>query len=497
MEGELNPMRSQMRFLKASQLAELRERVAMFLSERGVELQHPGMLAMLADLGARVDRSGDLVRFPLKLQEKALQSVPRVFSLASPAKSEISASSASNPLLPIPHPQGGFYVCTGTGGRGYLDPETGEYRPLKLADVHTWGRLAGALEHVDLCAYPTPTDVPPETVDVHSLKALLQSTTKHVWIQPHTEQSLPYLLELCASRAGGKEKLKSYPLASIIACSLTPFRFKTMDIEVILQACDYGLPVHASSLPVIGGTSPITTVGTVLTAAIEVVAMVIMTQLTKPGHPVFALATALSMDMLSGRAIKACPEAIQANALGAQFLSEAYGLPVHTAGLTSDTFDTDGQAMVEHSLYGLMVAAAGATILGRAGELEAAKTLSPLQLIVDDEIVTALQRLRQLHGELNLEEKSTAWEDILAVRPGGHFLETEHTLRYCRGAFQPKLFVRRTRDAWSSAGGGTLIDRARERSRELLAGARGPEISAGKIEEMERIVAGADRALAQ
>jgi trimethylamine--corrinoid protein Co-methyltransferase len=494
MEEELILMLSRMKFLTDSEIAELREKVAIFLSERGVELEHPGMLEKAADLGAQVDRSNGLIRFPLKLQEQALQTVPRTFSLSSPV-AEAPSPGSSAPVLPIPHPTGSFYACTGTGSRGYLDPETGGYRLLTIADVHTWGRLVGALEHIDLCAFPTPTDVPPETVDVHSLNALLQSTTKHVWIQPHTEQTLPYLFELCTARAGGKENLKSHPLASIIACSLTPFRFKPMDIEVIAQACDYGLPLHVSSLPVIGGTSPITTVGTVLTAAIEVLAMVIMTQLEKPGHPVFALATALGMDMLSGRAVKANPEAMQANGLGAQFLTEAYGLPVHTAGLTSDAFCTDGQAMVEHSLYGLMVAAAGAAVLGRAGELEAAKTFSPLQLIVDDEIVAALQRLRQLQGELNIEEKSTAWEDILAVSPGGHFLETEHTLRYCREAFQPKLFVRQSRDAWTSDGGSTLIERARDRSRELLAGARGPEITAGRIDEMERIVAEADRAL--
>ena len=46
-----------------------------------------------------------------------------------------------------------------------------------------------------------------------------------------------------------------------------------------------------------------------------------------------------------------------------------------------------------------VVAAGGAVVLGRAGELEAAKTFSPLQLIVDDEIAAALGRLRQLRGE--------------------------------------------------------------------------------------------------
>ena len=72
-----------MKFLADSEIAELRERVAMFLSERGVELQHPGMLEQLEGCGARVDGSSALVRFPLKLQEQALRSVPRTFSLAA------------------------------------------------------------------------------------------------------------------------------------------------------------------------------------------------------------------------------------------------------------------------------------------------------------------------------------------------------------------------------------------------------------------------------
>jgi trimethylamine:corrinoid methyltransferase-like protein len=210
---------------------------------------------------------------------------------------------------------------------------------------------------------------------------------------------------------------------------------------------------------------------------------------------VFALATALAMDMRSGRAVKASPEAMQANALSAQFLTEAYGLPVHTAGLTSDSFAADGQAMVEHSLYGLMVAAGGAVVLGRAGELEAAKTFSPLQLIVDDEIAAALGRLRQLRGELSLAEEATAWEDILAVSPGGHFLETEHTLRHCRDAFQPRLFVRQSRDAWAGEGEKTLIDRTRDRFKELMASSGRQEVDSATIEAMERIVAEADRAL--
>lgn len=46
-------------------------------------------------------------------------------------------------------------------------------------------------------------------------------------------------------------------------------------------------------------------------------------------------------------------------------------------------------------------------------------------------------------------------------------------------------------------GGRTLIARAGDSFRELLAGAGQPEIPSSRIEEVDRIVAEADRALAQ
>jgi trimethylamine:corrinoid methyltransferase-like protein len=150
--------------------------------------------------------------------------------------------------------------------------------------------------------------------------------------------------------------------------------------------------------------------------------------------------------------------------------------------------------MTEHSLYALMVAAAGASILGRAGELEAAKTISPIQLIVDNEIVGMLKRL---HRGIELSEETLAWEDIQTVTPGGHFLETAHTLRHCRDAFQPRLFLRQSRDGWESKGRPDLIARAQEWYRELMVEAKEPQIPDSMREEMDRIVREADLALAQ
>lgn len=471
--------------LSKSEIAELTERVMQYLAEKGVKVQHPSVLVILGQAGAQVDYGAQIVRFPRELVEAALKKAPKSFTLAAPIpKSDLA----------LPHPKGDFYTCTGTGARGIIDPESGDYRGLTVSDVRRWGRLVNALDNIDLCAFPTPTDAPPETVDIHSLRALLENCEKHIWIQPHTEETLPYIFELAAARAGSRESLEERPIVSIIACSLTPFQFKSMDIEVIVQACQYGIPIHASSLPVIGGTSPITIAGAVLVAGIEVLAMVIIAQIIRPGIPVIGLATALNMDMQSGRAVKASPEAMLVNAASAQFIREAFQIPTHTAGFTTDTFQPDGQAMTEHSLYAFMVASAGASILGRAGELEAAMTVSPIQLIVDNEVVGML---KHLHRGITFNAEALAWGDIQAVAPGGHFLETEHTLRHCRDAFQPRLFLRQPRDEWDAIGCPDLITRAQEQYRELIADAKQPEILDSVREEMGRIVQEADLNLVQ
>jgi trimethylamine:corrinoid methyltransferase-like protein len=175
-----------------------------------------------------------------------------------------------------------------------------------------------------MCAFPTPTDTPPQTADVYSLRALLENTSKHIWIQPHGEASLGFLIDLVIAKAGGEENLKKRPIASIISDAMTPFGLKSLDGEIILQSCRYGIPIHASTLPVAGATSPITLMGSVIVAGIEVLMQLVIAQIVKPGIPVIGLSGLLNMDMLTGRTLKTSVQAIQGNAAFVQFMREAY-----------------------------------------------------------------------------------------------------------------------------------------------------------------------------
>jgi trimethylamine:corrinoid methyltransferase-like protein len=461
------------------------EKVLTYLSEYGVKVQHAGVLKILSTAGALVDLQTEMVRFPRDLVQQLLDEAPRNIKLA-----------AVDPCLDleVPCAPGGFYTCTNTGARGVIDPLDGTLRDVTVEDVRKWGFLVEQLANIDMCAVPTPTDAPPETADVHGLGALCTSTRKHVWVQPHSASTLPHLFDLAIGRSGGKAQLKKRPCVSFIVDSLTPLQFKAMDLEVILRASRLGIPIHACSVPILGGTAPITPEGAVLLACMEVLAIVLIAQAIDPGTPVLGLATSLAMDMQTGQALKAHVEALRTNAACTRFIKQVYKIPAHICGMTTDNDRIDEQGQAERCLGGLTMAVSGADIVGRAGELHAAKMISPVQLTMDDELVAMI---KCLNTPLAANTDTMAWEDLLAVGPGGHFIAQPSTLRSCRTTYRPKIFKPDTGKVPKSDDMKNAIERARQRTLDLWKTNPDPEwINQDTAAELERIVSQADGELA-
>ena len=426
-----------------------------FLENRGIVIEHEEILNMVSQKGATVDFYNQLVRFPEKLIRKCIESAPRRFSLAAP-----------NPEYDVmlPSPSDHFYVCTNTGARGIVDPQTGQYRLMTTTDIRKFGHLVDQLPHINVCAVPTATDAPPETVDIHGLRALLESTQKHIWLQPHTEKTLPYLFELATARSGGIENFEKRPNVSFMVTSLTPYKLKRMDMEVILHATRYRAPVHVCSVGTTGGTSPITPIGTVVLCFIEVLCQLAITQIVQPGTPVLGLVSTLVMDMQNGIARKGNPDVARMNAASAQLIREICGIPAHINGMTTDSLVSDGQAQIERCLNGLYVAERGVDIMGRAGELEGAKTASPAQLIADNEIAAIIKQMTQ---PMVMNEDTLTWEEITSVSPGGHFLNQPSTLKFCRDGYRSRLLMSPSREDWIKQGGDDYMITAQKKARKF------------------------------
>ncbi|MCZ7675110.1 MAG: trimethylamine methyltransferase family protein [Roseovarius sp.] len=234
-------------FLSDSEVEWLKERVEDVLADYGVAILHPDAYERFLAAGATPGTDANRVRMPRELIREAMAAVPKSVRLGG--KQE-------HYNIDLPRADRGFVMRTGTGGHGYVNPRDASYRKMDLDAVSEIAAVASTLDEVGFIAHPFVHGVPEVTSDIHSYGRLIARTPKHVWMQPYQWENVDYLMRIAAIAAGGEEQLRANPITSCITCSFTPLEFKYMDTHVIIKAGEYGIPLHACSLPSSGGTAP-------------------------------------------------------------------------------------------------------------------------------------------------------------------------------------------------------------------------------------------------
>ncbi|MDM8539989.1 trimethylamine methyltransferase family protein [Desulfococcaceae bacterium HSG9] len=475
---------SKFNYLTDEQTGLMRDRVFDLLADYGVKLDpHPELFDLLSGVGAKADRDSGMVKFPRQVMKDLLALAPVSFNLGArnPEKS-----------LTLPRPDGTFYGRSAGGCPGWIGPETGEHEKVTAKKLADWVHIINHLDQINLLSMLFCDDAPINTADVHALAVLLKHTDKSIWVQPYSTDSVEYLISLGKTAAGGGEELAANPVISMIVCSLTPRTFKTMDLEAIIQSAKAGVPIQACSLPGSGGTSPVTVPGTVLLATAEILAMTVIAQAVKPGAPVIGCPIIFSTDMRTGRSLQSSVESMRAACMAVQFIKKAFGLPTHNYGCGSDSPIVDQQSAAESAMLTSWMAASGQDILGGAGQLEVATTASPLQLIMDNEV---LAMARRMVAPVRLDDDQMGWEAITKTSPGQHFMTSSHTFKHCREGFNPKNFTRMARDVWERDNSKMLMERIREDYKRMMilenTAAASPELA----REIDAIVQAADKKL--
>jgi trimethylamine--corrinoid protein Co-methyltransferase len=148
-------------------------------------------------------------------------------------------------------------------------------------------------------------------------------------------------------------------------------------------------------------------------------------------------------------------------------LAEFYNLP-SASWMCTDSLLDDEQSSMEKMLTALAHALGGVGVIWGMGQLETEKTLSPVQLVMDHEVVLALRRLEQ---GMPVEEESLAFEAVRdVVEKGEDFMSHPHTMAHFRRELSGSPLLNRVnRQEWLSRGGTTLAARAQKRVDEILA----------------------------
>ena len=296
--------------------------------------------------------------------------------------------------------------------------------------------------------------------------------------------------------AGGEQNLKSKPVITMLESPVAPLKHPEVLTDTIVACGKHGIPLEICSMPIAGATGPVTLAGSLLMSNVEMLAAVVYGQLTNPGMPMIFAPRIMVMDMSSGYALTGSVENALLVTAGVQLAKEAYHqCPVNMHGPYTDSPTSDCQAGIENTYFSLMPAIAGVDILTGAGHLQGGLVVNFAQLVIDDELVGMINRVREGFA---VDDEMLGFDAIKDCVTSGNLLTHPHTLRHYRdNTFRPKLLSRLARANWLSEGSKTMSDRAVEKVKSLLANHQPTPIAADKEIQISELLKEADSKLIQ
>jgi len=429
------------------------------LSRTGIKIAHgERLLKALKKKGCDVDLEKETVRFPSYLVEEGLRKA-----------SKRTVIHARNPKYDCKLDGRHVYFATGTETTNTVDLENGEWRPSTKNDLEKLTRLIDALEGLNIVGtITTSLDKPANVRCLHDYEAVLNNTEKPCGFNLYPPELAGYLLdrliEMAVAVAGSEKELKQRPSIGGFFCTESPLKLEGVFVETALKLASMGFPCGIASMPMGGATAPATLAGTLLMANAEMLSGICTVELLYPSTPISCTYLPASLDMRYGTTGWG-PEAML-QAAAAVEISRYYGLPVHVFGIACMANVVGVQSGIESVMSGISAVLAGADVLYGAGDLGDGMAASFERLVIDNEICKALPFLVQ---GVKVSDETLALDVIHKVGPGGEYVSQKHTLEHFRKEyFYPELADTRSYEAWRKAGAKTLVEKAKEKAKEIL-----------------------------
>jgi trimethylamine--corrinoid protein Co-methyltransferase len=446
------------------------------LRHTGVRFHHDGALEMLEKAGAFVS-DGNLVKFPARLVDSALASVP---------ERVIMCDRQGEPAMYLEGQN--VYFGTGSDCLNLLDPETGEHRKFNKEDLIDAYRLCDALPHIHfVMSVGIPADVDPVlTYDVQ-MALMLEHTTKPLVFVTDDLASCRRAIEMAAAAAGGDEALREQQHILLYSEPSSPLQQSETAVDKLLLMAEHELPVVHSPGPLMGGTAPITPAAGLVMSLAEILSALVVHQMMNPGAPFVFGAGLHHMDMKSTQICYGGPEFQLTKAAVAE-LGRWYGMPTWGYAGCSDAKVMDEQAAAEAMLSVLMAKLTGANLIHDVGYMESGLTTSFEMIVLTDELVAMTDSI--VKG-IEVSDETLMLDEIHEVGPGGHFLDTDATMERFQDFWYPQLMSREIRETWLERGGSTLGERLKEKVRRIISNHRSQPLAGEKKERVREVLEGA------
>jgi trimethylamine--corrinoid protein Co-methyltransferase len=399
------------------------------LEATGVAMQSNETLRFLAGHGCEINTGDKRVRFPRDLVHQCLEKVPSSFLLK-----------ARNPEHNLDI--GDDRLCfSNSMGMKTVDLDTWLSRVPTREENETAVKVLESLETVSYIAPYTPymeiEGVPPAMVLLEGMATKLRLASKAV------SSAYQFDSELFAIRMA---EVVGIDLLGAVSVS-SPLTYDKAACRVLHRWVEAGFPICIGSGAIMGANGPVTVAGATILNNAELLAGTVLAQLIKPGIGVLVADFVHPMDMLRGTPVFGAVEcAIHGTVFEQAF--RRYGIPtIQWYGFGSSK-KIDFQSGYERSMLTLLGALSGSNVIEMHGAIYGELTWHPAQAVIDEDVIGWIKRY--LNG-VQVDDETLALDLIKEVGPKpGYYLDTEHTLRWCRkGQFLPKVADRTSYHEWA------------------------------------------------
>lgn len=472
----VNPYKP-MELLSDDQIEAIHNASMRVLEELGIELMSAEARALFRDAGASVDETTQVVRVDRALIESLVSTAPPSFTLTSrnPAKRLI---------------MGGNHMAFGlvAGPPSVHDCINGR-RSGNMKDFENFTRLAHHFNAIHIignqvCA---PMELPANSrhLDTYNAGISLSDLCFHATaIGPG--RAIDAIKMQAIAKGQTLDELAADPGVTTIISINSPRKFDDAMADGLIAMSRHGQPVAVTPFTLMGAMTPVTLAAGLTQQNAEALFGIALTQLARPGAPVFYGAYTSNVDMRSGAPAFGTPENAKANIASGQ-LARRYNLP-YRASPTNASNAADAQAAYETEM------ALWACTLGHAnlhyhaaGWQEGGLCASFEKLILDVEM---LQHMIAFLKPIEVNEGELAFEAMRDVPTGGHFFGSPHTMeRYENAFYRPLVSDWQNFENWELGGAKDATMRATSLWQKALDEYEEPVIDVGIREELDAYMA--------
>ncbi|MFH1707978.1 MAG: trimethylamine methyltransferase family protein [Planctomycetota bacterium] len=414
--------------MTAADKARMHAAVLRVLAEMGVKVENRTLLDKLRGFGAEVDLETEVARFPSRLIQEFLD---RVEPPAAPDS-----------------PRPAVYAGTGIYMGKYLNPATGrheDWTERKLADYVKVARALPGIDGVEMLCCPV-AGVPGEIHPLYSKYLNWKLGMSHVNYAVHDTAMIPYIEEFHQIRA---EALK-LDCAKSLRCGvfmISPLKFGRTEAEQFVYFAERGYKAFIAAMISMGGSGPVTAPGSVAVHLAEQIFTNIMNFIYYGTRSLYFGASISPLDMRNSGFCYGRPEKAVANLMFGQ-MAEFYRAESYNQTGVADAKVPGSEAAAQKLITALPDLVWFRYCSIGAGLLSVDEVCSPIQLIIDHEMVGALRRLIQPEP---INDDTLGFDALVEAGHGGVFTDKMHTALHCREAvWAPELW---TADLFAALGG--------------------------------------------